>query len=85
MGMVLNALVDSFLPQSEKCGTERVKQTTSPIRLWQTRCFSSNILRWLQRVHSPSWFAAQDTDLNENGDDDGQDKKPSNTGRYYHD
>ena len=25
--MALNALVDSFLPQSEKCGTVRVKET----------------------------------------------------------
>jgi len=32
--MTLNALVDSFLPQSEKCGTERVNCLVAFCHAW---------------------------------------------------
>ena len=35
--MALNALVDSFLPQSEKCGAERVKSINQSINQIQRR------------------------------------------------
>jgi len=46
--MALNTLVDSFLPQSEKCETERVKLNAPP----QTE----NIFRQLQNVRKLQMF-----------------------------
>ena len=54
--MVLNALVDSFLPRSKKCGTERVK-----VQIQIAYKYNEASYRWHRMMAVVNLYGANDT------------------------